>query len=217
MPRLPAISLKRLQSWRLFWILALVISITLSSALPHADLHSARDTERLILRSVRCAIPFFLVAFTASAFATLWPNRLTRWALSNRRYFGLTFAFGMSWHLTFVAYFLIMFGVHLNRIALMLDLIGLGFLIALTLTSFRRIGRCLSGQTWKYLHRAGVYWIWILLTYIYLGGARDERDPFSLSVLGILGAAWGVRVAAWKRRRINRRSPISSLPRRSAY
>src|SRR5262245_32017407 len=95
---------KTIQSWRLFWLLALAISASVCQALPHTDFHSARGMEYVILRSVRCALPFFLLAFTASSLPILWPNGTTRWLLSNRRYFGLAFAFGMAWHLSFVGY-----------------------------------------------------------------------------------------------------------------
>jgi hypothetical protein len=83
---------KNLESWRLFWMLALTVSTAICLGLPFADFHTWRGTEFIILHAVLCALPFFLVAFTASSLATLWRSRRTRWLLSNRRYFGLAFA-----------------------------------------------------------------------------------------------------------------------------
>lgn len=190
---------KALQSWRLFWLLAFAISAINCVALPFTDFHSARGTEFVILYSVRCALPFFLIAFTASSLAILSPSRGTRWLLSNRRYFGLAFAFGMAWHLTFVAYTTLRFGNQINRTATTLDLIGLAFLAALTLTSFRPVARRLTATSWRRLHKTGVYAIWLLATYIYLSDVRGGVDFFDISALAVLGAAWLLRVAAWTR------------------
>jgi sulfoxide reductase heme-binding subunit YedZ len=204
-------------AWRLFRLLAFAISAVICIALPSTDFRSAHGTEYIILYSVRCALPFFLVAFTASSLAILWPSRSTRWLLSNRRYFGLAFAFGMGWHLTFVAYTTIRFGNQLNRSAITLDMIGLAFLLALTLTSFRTIAQRLGPATWRLIHKTGVYVIWLLATYIYLAGARGDKDVFHIAALTVLVAAWLVRVAAWTRMQLLRRSRTKPLRRCSAH
>jgi methionine sulfoxide reductase heme-binding subunit len=189
-----------IESWRLFWVLAGGISLAICIGLPLADFHSAHGMEFIILHAVRCALPCFLVAFTASSLATLWPGRATQWLLSNRRYFGLAFAFGMAWHLTFVAYTTVRWGNQLNRTATVLDLIGLGFLLAMTLTSFRGPARHLSAANWRRLHKTGVYVIWLLAVEIYLGGARSARDVFHSAVLAMLLLAWTLRAAAWAKK-----------------
>ena len=85
--------------------LALITSVATCLGLPLADFHSARGTAPMILRSLRFALPLFLLAFAASSLATLWPNPLTRWLLRKPPIaFGLGFAFGMAWHLSFVGY-----------------------------------------------------------------------------------------------------------------
>jgi methionine sulfoxide reductase heme-binding subunit len=152
--------------------------------------------EFIILHSVRCALPFLVVAFVASSLATLWPSRGTRWLLSNRRYIGLAFAFGMAWHLTFVAYTFAAFGNQLTAMALVLDLIGVGFLIAMTATSFRWCSRYLSPVNWKRLHKVGIYAIWLLVTYIYFGSVRGSPDHLHEAGLAVLLAAWALRIVA---------------------
>jgi len=208
---------KLLQSWRLFWALALAISVAICLGLPATDFHTAAGTEGIVLRSVRCALPFFLIAFTASSLATLWPGSFTRWLLANRRYFGLAFAFGMAWHLSFVAYYLIRFRIHFNSRALTADFVGLAFLLALTLTSFRPISRHLTSTNWRRLHKLGVYMIWLLAVYIYQGGARSERDFLHFGALAVLIACWGLRVAAWTKKRLARRHAAAQLQPRSVY
>lgn len=192
----------RLGSWRLFWLLALLLSAVNCLSLATADLHTEKGTLPAILLAVRCALPLFLVAFTASSVARLWPSRATRWILANRRYFGLAFAFGMGWHLSFVGYSLSVFGDHLNRTVTTLDLTGLAFLIALTLTSFQWAKRRMSAAAWRRLHKTGVYVIWLLATYIYYEFAKGDRDLFDFTALGVMLAAWLVRLAAWGQRQM---------------
>jgi DMSO/TMAO reductase YedYZ heme-binding membrane subunit len=190
---------KAIDSWRLFWVLALATSVAICSSLPLADFHSARGTAPVISRSVRCALPLFLLAFTASSLATLWPSKLTRWLLRNRRYIGLGFAFAMAWHFSFVAFSVFSFGLHdngLTRRTLALDLIGFFFLLLMTLTSFRWFARRLTTANWRRLHKTGVYVIWFVPTYIYLNSLR-HGGVLIIVTFSLLIAAWLLRVVAW--------------------
>jgi sulfoxide reductase heme-binding subunit YedZ len=192
--------LKPINSWRLFLLLALVTTVATCLGLPFADFRSARGMEFIIKHSVRCALPSFLLAFTASSLATLWPGPLTRWLLSNRRYFGLAFAYGMALHLAFVGYSVLSFGNGLNSFVTALDLTGAGFLLAMTLTSFRWIARQLSLANWRRLHKVGAYAIWLLATYIYVSDVRYEPDVAHALIVCVFLAAWILRVAAWAAR-----------------
>ena len=191
----------RLNSWPLFWALALAASIVNLFGLPETDFHSARGMAPIILRSVRCALPLFLVAFTASSLATLWPSSGTRWVLANRRYIGLAFAFGMAWHLSFVAYTILSFGNPLNAKATAMDVVGFVFLLLLTLTSFRPFARHLSRPNWRRLHKTGVYVIWLVASAIYFHGVREGWGLFYRVGFSVLLAAWVLRVTAWAKRR----------------
>ena len=182
-------------------MLALAASVANLLGLPEADFHSARGMSPTILRSVRCALPLFLVAFTASSLATLWPSAGTRWLLANRRYIGLAFAFGMAWHFSFVAYTIWTFGNPLNVKATALDAIGLVFLLLLTLTSFRSFARHLSRVNWRRLHKTGVYVIWLVATAIYFHSVREGWGLFYRVVFAVLLAAWVLRAAAWAKKR----------------
>jgi methionine sulfoxide reductase heme-binding subunit len=192
--------------------LALLVSAAICARLPATDLGIPAGAESMVLHSVRCALPLFLVAFTASSLVVLWPGRLSRWLLRNRRSFGLAFAAGMAWHLGFVAYYMLGFHKHLNRLALTTDFIGLGFLIALTATSFPALARHLPANWWRCLHKAGVYVIWLLATYIYLLNVHYNRDPLDVAVLGILILAWCLRAAAWAQASRRRLHPSSRQP-----
>jgi sulfoxide reductase heme-binding subunit YedZ len=196
---------KATESWRLFWLLALSLSAAVCLWLPLTDFHSARGIAPMILRSVRYALPLFLLAFTASSLATLWPSRLTKWLLQNRRYFGLGFAFGMAWHFSFVGYSIFSFGLSASGLtakALALDLIAFTFLFLMTVTSFRWSARRLSIANWRRLHKVGVYAIWFVATYIYLSNVRHGGDVIHVVTLGLLICAWLLRVIAWANHRI---------------
>jgi methionine sulfoxide reductase heme-binding subunit len=195
------VAVKLLRGWRLFGVLAATVSAAICTALPRTDFRSARGTEHIILHSVHCALPFFVLAFVASSLAVLFPGRLSRWLLSNRRYFGLTFAVGMAWHVSFVAYSFAVFGRGLNFIAIALDLTALAFLIAMTLTSFAVFSRHLSTAAWRTLHKSGAYAIWLVATDIFFDSVRTRPDAFHVAALSVMAGAWGLRVLAWIRTR----------------
>jgi sulfoxide reductase heme-binding subunit YedZ len=189
--------LTTINSWRLFSLLALATTAATCLGLPFADFRSAHGMEFIIKHSVRCALPSFLLAYTASSLATLWPGPLSRWLLSNRRYLGLAFAYGMALHLALVGYSVLSFGNRLNPTVTALDLTAAAFLLAMTLTSFRWFARRLSLANWRRLHKAGAYTIWLLATYIYCSDVRYERDVVHALVASAFVAAWLLRVAAW--------------------
>ena len=111
------------RSWRLFWSLFAAISIAICIGLPGVNFRSDRAVEALILRTNLCALPCLIAAFLASSLVRLWPGRATRWLISNRRYVGLAFAAGMTWHFAFVGYFFWAFGNRLTPWDLTLDVI----------------------------------------------------------------------------------------------
>jgi methionine sulfoxide reductase heme-binding subunit len=209
---------RAVESWRLFWLLALATSVATCLSLPLADFQSARGIAPMILRSVRYALPLFLLAFTASSLATLWPSRLTMWLLRNRRYVGLGFAFGMAWHFSFVGYSIFSFGLSASGLtarALALDLIALIFLLLMTLTSFRWSARRLTNANWRRLHKTGVYVIWFVATYIYLGNVRHGGDLLHVVAFSLLIGAWLLRVIVWVNSRVRGAIPTSTSRRTS--
>jgi DMSO/TMAO reductase YedYZ heme-binding membrane subunit len=203
---------KRFESWRLFWLLALTVSVAICLGLPFADFHTWSGTEFIILHAVFCALPFFLVAFTASSLATLWPSRRARWLLSNRRYFGLAFALGMAWHLSFVTYATIAFGNRVSPRDLTLDFIAVSLLLAMSLTSFRYFARRLSLSNWRRLHKTGVYTICFVVTFFYLDDIRTRWNSLYLGMACLLLAAWVLRIVASTRVRRRARQAEIEMP-----
>src|SRR5215217_4512415 len=54
---------------------------------------------RTVRLTARTSVTLFLAAFTAAALWRLWPNALTRWQRSNRRFLGVSFAVSHGVHL----------------------------------------------------------------------------------------------------------------------
>lgn len=151
--------------------------------------------------SVRVSFALFLLAYLAAPARRLWPNGATRWLLRNRRHLGVSFA---------VAHFL-----HLFDIALLGLLLGDGFVVepatlyggglayvllaGMAATSFDRTARWLGPQRWRWLHRAGLHWLWFIFAQNWTFSAFQSPVyiPFALATWGALG----VRIAAWRARR----------------
>ena len=86
-----------LNGWRLFTVIAGVITTLMLLRLRSTDFSSPQDLSAMIQYSVRWAVPFIFLVIATSALFKLFPGRLTRWLLRNRRYLGLCFAVAMAW------------------------------------------------------------------------------------------------------------------------
>jgi|SRR5579883_2772938 len=185
-----------LNDWRLFWLLSLADTVAVGCGLPWVDYRSAKGLEFMIKHSVRCSLPLFLMAFTASPLARIRRSDFSRWLVRNRRYIGLAFAYAMFIHFAWVGYSTYHFGNGLNRFVTSLDLIGALFLSAMTVTSSDFAIRLMGPSNWRRLHKAGIYAIWALFTYIYLSAVRYERELHDILIAALLLIAWALRVFA---------------------
>jgi len=165
--------------------------------------------RELVRVSVRVSFAIFLLVFVARPVRVFWPGLFTRWLVRNRRQLGVSFA---------VAHFL-----HLGDIVLLALLLGDGFeispvtllggglayvlLAAMTATSFDRTARWLGPRRWKRLHRAGLYWLWVIFAQSYTFGALQKpiNVPLALAVWGALA----LRIAAWRARRASAAAPAT--------
>lgn len=75
-------------------------------------------------------------------------------------------------------------------------MIGVLFLLAMTVTSFPKFRGKLSPTNWHRLHKAGIYTLWFLPTFFFLEDFVRERDLFDGATLGFLLALLAVRTAA---------------------
>ena len=80
---------------------------------------------------------------------------------------------------------------------------GYLLLISMVLTSFKFGRSRLSAKQWKFLHKSGIYWLWIYAWIAYWWNLFYYNNPNALDYVyywaGFL--AWGLRMAAWTKRR----------------
>ncbi|PWR23677.1 hypothetical protein [Zavarzinia compransoris] len=187
--------------WGLFAVLAAVV--TLAAALTVRDGTDADALGALIRMTARTSLVLFLLAFTARPAASLWPNGLTRWALRNRRFIGLAFAWSHGLHgIGILALWRLdpaAFTAQVPLITLIFG--GLAYLLiaAMAATSFRPTAALIGPRAWRGLHLAGGYYIALVFLNSYAGRAAKDLAylPLALAVVGALA----LRLAARLRRR----------------
>lgn len=202
------LQLKALNKWGLFWLITVPISLAMVIAMAITDTSSALGVSAMIQLSVRCAVPWLYIAFAASALQVLFPGLFSRWLLRNRKYFGLCFAAAMAWQAYFILW---MVTVHtdfyVNVVYVLRSTIeGLGgyaFLLAMTLTSFPRGRRLLNARQWRLLHLCGIYalWVYAFNSYWLLVNYYPNPDVLHHIYYWAGFASWGLRMAAWHRKR----------------
>lgn len=153
---------------------------------------------RMTRYTARLAFPFFLVAFSISAWARVFPSLLARSLLVRRRAIGLAFATAQGVHaLAIVAYV----AATPESLDLEVETIvgGSVFLwIGLMAASSNDAAiRALGRPLWRRFHGLGMGLIWTIYLATYLG--RVAKEPaFGLAV-GALIAALILRLVAWRR------------------
>ena len=199
---------KFINSWNLFWLITLPISTVMVFAMMGVELSSARAVSSMIELSVRCAVPLLFVAFAASSINVLFPGVFGRWILRNRKFIGLSFAAAMAWQLFFILWLVTQYTeYYVEEVYALSDVIeGVGgylLLIAMVLTSFKFGRDRLSARQWEFLHKSGIYWLWIYAWIAYWWNLFYYNNPIALDYVyywaGFL--AWGLRMAAWTKKR----------------
>jgi len=152
--------------------------------------------------TARTAAPVFLVAYLASTLWRLWPGAVTAALLKRRRQWGLGFALAHTIHLAALLVNIIAF-----RPRPLMTLVGGGLAYAMiylmALTSNDASQRAL-GKGWKWLHRIGIHYIWLIFAISYLSRAIHADPAYHVEgrLLGPLFlAALGLRLYAGRRRR----------------
>jgi hypothetical protein len=199
---------KLLNSWWLFSLIVLPMSIAVAIAMSRAVLSSPSGVSSMIQFSVRLAVPWLFIAFAASSLAVVVPGLFTRWLLRNRRIIGLCFAAGMGWQLFFILWMVIGFwDYYLEEAYSYLDLSeqlpGYLLLIAMTVTSFPFGRSKLSARQWKILHKGGIYFLWgvVWSTYWFELFYYEDIQAIDHAYYWAGFSAWGIRMLAWSKKR----------------
>jgi hypothetical protein len=199
---------KAINEWNLFWLITGPISIAIVIAMMRTDLSGGEGVSSMVQLSVRCAIPWLYLAFAASSIHVLFPGMLSRWLLRNRKVIGLCFAAAMAWQLLFIVWLVTIHNdYYVEEVYVLRDvfegILGYFFLISMTLTSFKFGRKRLTPKQWKYLHKIGIYSLWIYAFSVYWWALFYYPEPVLIDYVyywsGFL--AWGLRIAAWRKKR----------------
>ncbi len=201
-----------LNGWPLFWLVVLPISAGITLTMAGAPTDTGAGVSYLVGISVRCAVPWLFLVFGASAVQVLWPGAFSLWLLRNRKYFGLVFAAVMAWQAFFILWLVTVHrAYYVSEVYVLRDVIegvlGYGFLAAMTVTSFAPVRRRLRPKTWKWLHKIGIYSLWVYAFSVYWWNLSYYASPRVIDYLYYLAAlgSWGLRVAAWGKKRTQKR------------
>lgn len=146
--------------------------------------------------TARVGLPIFLIAFTASSLAKLWPNRVTRSLWQNRRWWGLGFAACHTAHLYALVRYLEISGEDRPLPALAAGGLAYVLMFAMAATSNDTAMKTL-GRNWKRLHTAGSYYLWLIFTLSYALRLADPGTlPEEIYGVTLCLAALALRVTA---------------------
>lgn len=184
------------------WPLAL--GIALASVAIFAGFHAGGDRIeqwQLAARwTARVGFPVFLIAYSASSLAKLWPSPLTRSLWQNRRWWGLGFAASHTIHLYALVTYLRMSSETRTLASLIPGGLAYLFIFAMALTSNDAAMRAL-GKNWKRLHTVGIHYIWLIFTLAYAGRVFESGTRVEgLIAVPLTLAALGLRIAARRRK-----------------
>lgn len=180
------------RGWRLVGWAAAILILICALLLATAGF-TERGVSLVIRTTAQTSFVLFLAAFSAASLLKFFPNGVTRWLRSNRRYLGVSFAVS---HLLHAAAILTLGVVTGGRSLAATDaatLVGGGlayvFILAMAATSFDGAVRQLGQRRWTLLHTAGMYYIWFIFMFSYGGRAVDSlayATPALLLVLALM-------------------------------
>lgn len=181
----------------------LIITLTMLAATAIAVVAAAaeggwtRDGALAAARlTARFSFPVFVLAWSASALARLWPGGWRTILLRRRRAIGLSFAGAHAVHLVALLVAILVFGAPASPVGVLDDGAGYVLLAAMALTSNDSAVRALGPARWRLLHTVGSYAIAAIFAFSYWG--RLETHPeLAIPTLSLLALAAALRLAAW--------------------
>lgn len=149
--------------------------------------------------TARFAFPIFLLAWSASAIAALFPGGWRTTLLRRRRAVGLSFAAAHFVHLGFILIVALVFAHKLNPVSVY----GGGFvyvlIAAMAATSNNASVKALGPARWTLLHTIGGVGILLVFTNSYVG--RIMTKPWlGIPALVLIALAVTLKLTAWMKR-----------------
>lgn len=169
-------------------------------------MESIEGSVQMIRYSVRFSVPWFILAFIASAASYLFRDSFSNWLMTNRKHLGVAFGFGMGWQLLFIALMSFRHSEYFfSEILQEFQYFELGVYVILGLmvvTSFRYWSSKLKPKAWKQLHTTGMYLLWFVITGSYILYSVTRPSLFNYLMALVCLSALGLRLLAATRRRV---------------
>lgn len=146
--------------------------------------------------TARFSFPIFILAWSASALAKLWPGGWRTVLLRRRRAVGLSFAAAHFVHLAALLIAVIVFASPRSATTIYGGGAGYVFVALMAITSNDWSVRALGPRKWKALHTFGGVVIAVIFGVSYFG-RLDEKAWLAIPALSLLGGAVALKVAAW--------------------
>ncbi len=208
---------KAINGWRLFWLVAIVMSIVIVVEMLGTDLSSAPGVSSMISFSVRFAVPVIFLVVAISSVQILFPGPFPLWMLRNRKYIGMCFAVAMAWQGLFIFVLSNFFrDYYFEDVYLLRDeiegSIGYIFLPFMVVTSFDFGRKYLNLQQWQLLHKSAIYFLWAYPFSVYWWNtAHYYGTPEPIDYVYYLGGflAFALRIAAWGKMRLRAAEKVS--------
>jgi methionine sulfoxide reductase heme-binding subunit len=150
--------------------------------------------------TARFSFPIFVLAWSASALATLWPGGWRSVMLRRRRAIGLSFAAAHFVHLAALLVAVFVFAAQPSAKTVYGGGATYVLIAAMALTSNDWSVRTLGPRNWKMLHTIGGLAVAIVFTVSYLG-RLDEKPWLAIPALTLLGSAALLKLLAWMKKR----------------
>ena len=183
------------REWRLLGVISATL-VVLALVVLMLD-PGVEGLRRVIRLTARTSLVLFCMAFVASSAWRMFPNGWTCWQLQNRRYIGLGFAASHGIHAVAIASFAALDPVGFHAASMGNPVpggIAYAFIILMSATSFDRSAAWIGRRTWKILHAAGMYYLFI--SFVIAFGKRIPQSAGYVIPLVVLGCALALRVAA---------------------
>jgi len=180
----------------------LALAIAIAACLAHGG-WTYEGTAAAARLTARDSFLWFVIAWSASALARLWPGGWRTALLRRRRSIGLGFAASHTVHLGALLIAILVFDHGTKLVTVIGGGIGYLFVFAMAITSNDAAVRRLGPRRWRLLHATGGYVIAGIFAFSYLG--RVPTNPvLGVPMLTLIGLAATLRVLAWARKRAGR-------------
>ncbi|WP_395647205.1 hypothetical protein [Terricaulis sp.] len=153
--------------------------------------------------TARHSFLWFMLVWSASALATLWPGGWRSALLYNRRGVGLGFAAAHLIHAGFFITAIVVYGAPTSPTTLFGGGLGYVFVILMALTSRDYWVKRLTPQGWKLLHTIGAVYIAFIFAFSYYG-RLPTKPALAIATLSLMALVIALRVAAWAKKRAPR-------------